>query len=95
VSDPYEEVRGLLRTHSSHHAAELVRLGWTVEYQFFWADQDEPYEIGLRWAGEGPKQHASTNAEEWLTPPGGYKLSAKRTSHHGPYSQTKAPRKVN
>jgi hypothetical protein len=45
-SDSYEEVRGMLRTGSSRHAAELVRLGWTFVSQY---PEDEPAEIRLRW----------------------------------------------
>lgn len=40
---PYEEVRGMLRTGSSRHAAELVRLGWTFVSQY---PEDEPTELG-------------------------------------------------
>ncbi|MBL8649731.1 MAG: hypothetical protein JNL35_04935 [Sphingopyxis sp.] len=75
-------MNGILRTGSSRHATELVRLGWTVEYQFFWGDDAEPYEIGLQWDDEDEPLRADQNADEWLTPEGVYRLKSEREQRH-------------
>lgn len=69
--DPYEEVRGMLRTGSTRHAAELQRLGWTFLSQY---PEDEPAEIRLVWKGEGEAPKPSADPDEWETPPGDYDL---------------------
>ena len=69
--DPYEEVRGMLRTGSSRHAAELVRLGWTFVSQY---PEDQPAEIRLRWTGNGEPAQPNPDPSAWATPPGEYDL---------------------
>ena len=73
---------GLLRTASSRHAAELVRLGWTVEHQFFWGDDEEPYEIGLRWTGDDVPPQPDDDASHWATPEGAHRLASRREMRH-------------
>jgi len=73
---------GLLRTASSRHAAELVRLGWTVEYQFFWGEDEEPYEIGLRWERNDVPLRPSDDGSQWITPEGVYRLASRREMRH-------------
>lgn len=73
---------GLQRTGSTRHAMELARLGWTVEYQFFWGEDTEPYEIGLRWNGDGEPKRPSPNSAEWITPEGAYPLKSSREMRH-------------
>lgn len=72
----------MLRTGSTRHAAELARLGWTVEYQFFWGEDTEPYEIGLRWDGDGDPVLAGQSTDNWLTPEGIYLLNGEREMRH-------------
>lgn len=74
--------KGLLRTGSTRHAAELVRLGWTVTHQFFWDNEDEPYEIGLRWDGAGEAVREAADPSAWLTPEGVYRLTSEREMRH-------------
>lgn len=69
--DPYEEVRGMLRTGSSRHAAELVRLGWTFVSQY---PEDAPAEIRLRWIGDGEPARPHPDPSAWETPAGEYDL---------------------
>ena len=73
---------GLLRTASTRHAAELVRLGWVIEHQFFWGEDTEPYEIGLRWHSAGEPQRASQKPEDWITPAGTFQLLGGREMRH-------------
>lgn len=74
MSDPYEHVRGMLRTGSTRHAAELVRLGWTFLSQY---PDDEPAEIRLRWEGEGEAPKPLDDRDSWETPQGEYDLRSK------------------
>lgn len=80
-SDPYKDVRGMLRTGSSRHAAELVRLGWTFVGQY---PEDEPAEIRLQWMGEGEPRTPHADPAEWGTPPGDYDLRSVNESGLGP-----------
>ena len=83
MPDPYAEVRGLLRTGATRHAAELQRLGWTVVHQFYAPGDDEPYEIGLVWEREGEPARPSENAADWVTPPGSLTLITRARKSHG------------
>jgi hypothetical protein len=71
MDDPYKQERGMLRTGSSRHAAELQRLGWTFVSQY---PEEEPAEIRLVWKGEGEAPRPSSNPDEWGTPLGEYDL---------------------
>ena len=83
---------GLLRTASNRHAAELVRLGWTVEYQFFWSEDEEPYEIGLRWEGDGATPRPSDDPTRWATPEGAHRLASRReVRHQTPFGKVRFP----
>lgn len=75
VSDPYEYVRGMVRTGSTRHAAELQRLGWTFLSQY---PEEEPAEIRMRWEGEGEAPQPSENPDEWGTLPGEYDLRGQQ-----------------
>jgi len=70
-NDRSGQVRGMLRTGSSRHAAELMRLGWTFLSQY---PEDEPAEIRLRWDGEGEAPRPDADAANWVTEPGDYDL---------------------
>ncbi len=74
MTDPYDEVRGMLRTGSTRYAMELERLGWTFLSQY---PEDEPAEIRMIWKGTGPAPRPSANPDDWETPPGEYKLSPR------------------
>lgn len=71
MRDPYADVRGMVRTGSTRHAAELKRLGWTFVSQW---PEDDPAEIRLIWRGEGEAPKPSENPNDWETPPGEYDL---------------------
>jgi len=73
---------GLLRTGSSRHAAELARLGWTIEYQFFSGEDEEPYEIGLRWTAAGDPLYPSNDVSLWATSEGLHRLESEREMRH-------------
>ena len=73
---------GLLKTCSSRHAAELSRLGWTVDYQFFAGEDQQPYEIGLLWERSGEPVYPSKNTDRWLTPEGEPPLISRRLKRH-------------
>lgn len=74
AKDPYVEVRGMLRTGSSRHATELVRLGWTFLSQY---PEDAPAEIRLRWERGGEAVQPDADHRRWETPPEEYDLCPK------------------
>ena len=43
----------MAKAHSKRHALELVRLGWTLQTEFFAPGDDEPCEYVLVWENEG------------------------------------------
>jgi hypothetical protein len=42
----------MAKAHSKKHALELVRLGWTLQTEFFAPEDDEPCEYVFVWENE-------------------------------------------
>jgi hypothetical protein len=53
------------KAHSSQHAAEFLRLGWTLAHEFRAEGDDEPCEYLFEWRGDTPVIYPSATPAEW------------------------------
>ena len=57
------------KCHSAGMAAEFVRLGWTLKYEFCADGDDEPYEYVFEWLAAGEPVTPSIPAEPLIRRP--------------------------
>jgi hypothetical protein len=55
----------LAKAHSAQMAKELLRLGWTLKYEFRADGDTEPYEYVFEWLADGEAVYPGVNNPLW------------------------------